>query len=193
MRRPILSLSSPFVLGPADRNLNRAFASTVGFVLAATAMTTAHAQTTSDSTTMVVRVPGLVSINARNDLVEIDHSLNNANQWFDWQYWQVSCNNQGGAIVTFETDQAFTHTTVATSKRDARMILARAGAPGWRITRTLGNTDYQGDDEVAVVSAESNSAGDGEFRLRVAYLEEDFNDTLLGVYELTVTGTIVPK
>jgi hypothetical protein len=164
-----------------------------GFVVAMTAMTTTHAQTASDSTTMVVQVPGLVSINATNNLVEIDHSLNNANQWFDWQYWQVSCNNQRGAIVTFETDQAFTHTTDATSKRDARMILVRAGAPGWRITRTLATTDYQRGDEVAVVSAESNSAGDGEFRIRMAYLEEDFNDTLLGFYELTVIGTIVPK
>ncbi len=164
-----------------------------GFVIAMSAMTTTHAQTASDSTTMVVQVPGLVSINATNNLVEINHSLNNANQWFDWQYWQVTCNNQRGAIVTFETDQAFTHTTEATSKRDARLILVRAGAPGWRITRTSATTDYQAGDEVAVVSAESNSPGDGEFRMRVAYLEEDFNDTFWGVYELTVTGTIVPK
>jgi hypothetical protein len=183
----------PFFLRKPTIPLNRLVASIALFVVAMIAMTTAHAQTASDSTTMAVQVPGLVSINATNDLVRIDHSQTNANQSFDWQDWQVTCNNRLGAIVTFETDQAFTHTTNPTSKRDARLLLVPGGAQGWRITRNLDRTNYQRGDEVAVVSAESNSPRAGQFRLRVSYIEEDFNDTLLGIYELTVTGTIVAK
>ena len=43
------------------------------------------------------------------------------------------------------------------------------------------------------VEAETNRAADGEFRLRVIFREELFVNTLAGDYDLTITGTIVPK
>ena len=153
----------------------------------------ARAQTANESSLMTVRVEGGLSINAVESLAEISHNETNGLQWFPWQFWDVTCNNDQGAVVTLETDQAFTHTLTSTSKRNAALIFLPAGAPGWRITNLISITDYAAGNEVARVSSESDAAGNGRFRLRVVYLEEDFNDTLNGAYELTVTGTIVPK
>lgn len=140
-----------------------------------------------------IRVPGLVSINASNHFEQIIHDETDANQRFDWQHWQVVCNNPVGAVLTFETDQAFTHTTNPSFKRDVRLRLRKNGAPRWTITQGQDQTDYAGGDEIAVVEAETNRASDGAFRLRVIFLEELFVNTLAGDYDLTVTGTIVPK
>ena len=146
-----------------------------------------------------VRVPGLVAINASSDLVSIEHDQTDSNQALDWQSWQVVCNNTGGATVTFETDQPFTHTMHGDIRRDAFLFLSNANSGGlfrrnaWQITRFADQTDYKNGDQVASVSAEVNRANDGTFNLRVVFLEEQFADTVAGSYELTVTGTIVPK
>jgi hypothetical protein len=143
--------------------------------------------------TLRIRVPGLLSINASNHFEQIIHDETDGNQRFDWQYWQVVCNNAAGAVLTFETDQVFTHTTNPAFKRDVRLRLRKSGAPRWTITTGTDQTDYAGGDEVAVVEAETNRAADGEFRLRVTFLEEQFVNTLSGDYDMTITGTIVPK
>ncbi|MEZ6090743.1 MAG: hypothetical protein R3C05_22525 [Pirellulaceae bacterium] len=146
-----------------------------------------------------VRVPGLVAINATSNSVSIEHDQTDSNQAFDWQSWQVVCNNTGGATVTFETDQAFTHTMQSDIRRDAFLFLSTASGGGlfrrsdWQITRFADQTDYKNGDQTATVSAEVDRARDGTFNLRVVFLEEQFADTVAGVYELTVTGTIVPK
>ena len=140
-----------------------------------------------------IRVPGLLAINASNHFEQIIHDETDGNQRFDWQEWQVVCNNPAGAVLTFETDQAFTHTTSPSFKRDVRLRLRKVRAPRWTITTNVDTSDYAGGDEVAHVEAETNRAADGEFRLRVIFREELFVNTLAGDYDLTVTGTIVPK
>ena len=140
-----------------------------------------------------IRVPGLVSINASNHFEQIFYDETDADQTFDWQFWQVVCNNAKGAVLTFETDQAFTHTTNPSIKRDVALLLEIVNAKKWKITTATDQTDYAGGDEVAVVEADTKKAADGEFRLRVTFLEESFVNTLAGDYDMTITGTIVPK
>ncbi|QDS87330.1 hypothetical protein EC9_15080 [Rosistilla ulvae] len=158
-----------------------------------------QAQETQDQQRFQVRVPGLVAINATNSLAEMEHDLTEANQTFEWQPWQVTCNNVAGAIATFETDQAFTHTTNASVKRDAFLFLSNASgsiflaSDDWRVTHFADETDYKMGDGVAMVTAEVTGASDGKFLLRVVYLEENLAETIAGDYELTVIGTITPK
>ena len=158
-------------------------------VVACLSCASAHAQ----DQTFRIRVPGVVSINASNHFEQIIHDETDGNQTFDWQYWQVACNNAAGAVLTFQTDQVFTHTANPAFKRDVRLRLRKNGAPRWTVTQNRDETDYAGGDEVAVVEAETNRASDGEFRLRVIFLEEQFANTLAGDYDMTITGTIVPK
>lgn len=140
-----------------------------------------------------VRVPGLVSINASNHFEQIIHDQSDGNQTFDWQAWQVVCNNAKGAFLTFETDQAFTNTTNPSIKRDVALLLEKVSGDKWKVHTATDQTDYAGGDEVALVEARTNKATDGEFRLRVTFLEELFVNTLAGDYDMTITGTIIPK
>ena len=140
-----------------------------------------------------IRVPGLLAINASNHFEQIIHDETDADQTFDWQFWQVVCNNSKGAVLTFETNQAFTHTTNPAIKRDVALLLEKVDGKKWKITTATDQTDYAGGDEVAIVEADTKKAADGEFRLRVTFLEESFVNTLAGDYDMTITGTIVPK
>ena len=140
-----------------------------------------------------VRVPGLAAINASSHFEQIVHDGTDADQLFASQNWQVVCNNHKGAVLTFETNQAFTHTTSPSIKRDVRLVLTKDVPSKWRVTNSADQTNYAGGDEVAIVEADTRKAVDGTFNLTVTFLEELFVDTLAGDYEMTVTGTIVPK
>lgn len=146
-----------------------------------------------------ILVPGSVAINATNDLTQILHDETDNLQYFSWQPWQVVCNSSNGATMTMKTDQAFTHTTNPTSKRNALLWLvgdtgtSNTDPDRWRITKAFGSTDYANGVEIATVAAEANKANDAEFLLQVAFVEESFSDTLEGDYECTVVGTIAPK
>ena len=140
-----------------------------------------------------VTVPGLVSMNSVKDLAEITHDETENDQLFPWQFWTVSNLNSAGATVTFSTNRVFTHTTLPSSKRDVRLILRKWWAPRWRITQRRDTTDYSSGDETATVTAESNRAGSGIFRLGVDFIEKSFATTEGGFYEMTVIGTITPK
>jgi len=102
-----------------------------------------------------VRVPGLAAINASSHFEQIVHDRTNANQVFAWQSWQVVCNNHRGAVLTFETNQAFTHTTNPSIKRDVRLELTKDVANKWRVTNSVDQTNYAGGDEVAIVEADT--------------------------------------
>jgi hypothetical protein len=140
-----------------------------------------------------IRVPGIVAINASNHFEQIIHDETDADQIFDAQNWQVVCNNAAGAVLQFETDQAFTHTTNPSIKRDVHLALKKDKGPNWKVTIKNDQTDYAGGDEVALVEADTKKASDGSFDLTVTFLEELFVNTLEGDYDMTVTGTIIPK
>jgi len=158
---------------------------------------TACAQTT-DSETFRIRVPGEVSINATNHFAALAHDETDNNQTFPWQLWEIVSRGSKGAIVTFETDHAFTNTSNSSSKRDVQLVLEidtikTKPKPKWKLIQGTDQTDYNGGDEVAVVSADSKKAGPAYFRLQVNFIEESFASLQAGDYELTVTGTISPK
>ncbi len=140
-----------------------------------------------------IRVPGLAAINASSHFEQIIHDRTDADQVFVAQNWQVVCNNPKGAVLRFETDQAFTHATNPSFKRDVRLQLAEVVTKKWKVTIPLDQTNYAGGDEVAIVEADSKKASDGTFDLTVTFLEELFVNTLAGDYDMTVTGTIIPK
>lgn len=152
----------------------------------------ASAQATS-SQSFRLRIPGILSIIPDNQSATIVHSLQERDQRFGWETWNVANQNGAGAVVTFQTDQAFTHESNLASKRDVRIDLGKRRSPRWRITDRRDQTNYQAGDETAVVRAESNRPGAGEFRLRITFIEETLDTLESGDYEITIVGTLVPK
>lgn len=158
-----------------------------------------HAQDLQDDQRFRIRVPGVVSINATNHSAHIIHDFTENFQRFDWQPWQVVCNNAAGAVVTFETDQPFTHTTQPSVKRDVFLFLSDSvetsvfPREAWRVRRATDETNYKSGYNVAKVWAEVDAPQDAKLHLKVEFLEENFAETIAGDYELTVTGTITPK
>ena len=113
----------------------------------------AHAQVTDNQAFRVV-VPSNMTIQAPVASVSIDHDETDGDQPFAVQQWQVRANNRLGATVTFETDQAFTHDTDSSFKRDAKLELAidSPSLPaGWVLDTATDQTDYAGSDEVEAV------------------------------------------
>lgn len=74
-----------------------------------------------------------------------------------------------------------------------RLELRKAAAPRWTITENRDQTDCVGGNELPIALAETNRAADGDFALRVTFLETQFVNTLAGDYEMTLTGTITPR
>jgi hypothetical protein len=140
-----------------------------------------------------LHIPGLISITPVNSSALIVHDLRQRNQRFGWEDWVVANQNPAGAVVTFQTDRAFTNTSVPTAKRDVRVDLRKRASPRWRITKRRDQTDYQAGDESAIVRAESNRPGAGTFRLRITFIEETLDTLEAGDYEITVIGTLIPK
>ncbi|QDV68504.1 hypothetical protein Poly24_22130 [Rosistilla carotiformis] len=171
----------------------------VAAIVLAMQLTTVDAEDAQDQQHYRMRVPGVVAINATNSLAHKIHDLTDANQIIDWQPWQVVCNSPAGAIATFETTQAFTHTTKPTVKRNAWLFLSRATGSfffpndAWQVTLAADETNYAAGDGVALVRAEVSAVKTANLHLRVVFLEENFADTIAGDYELTVIGTITPK
>lgn len=143
--------------------------------------------------TFKISLPGIVSITAENDLAEITHDLRERDQRFPSQRWSVTSQNSLGAVVTLQTNQAFTNTSDSTAKRDVQISLNIRNGPRWRVSQRRDETDYKSGDEIAIVRAESDRAGDANFNLRVIFREESVDDLMDGDYELTVIGTISPK
>jgi hypothetical protein len=162
------------------------------FVAMLTCIHACSAQETG-SQSFRLHIPGLISINAVNDTATIVHDLSESDQQFSWQDWTVRNQNRAGAVVTFQTDQAFTNQDFPTSKRNVRIDLRKKASPGWKISQKNDQTDYQSGDESAIVRAESNRPGAANFRLRVTFIEETLDTLKAGDYEITVIGTLIPK
>jgi hypothetical protein len=155
--------------------------------------TSAQAQTATDTETFRVVIQPLFSINAPAPLVVLPHDESNNNQVFPPQNWLVTSNNAAGATVTFETNQAFTHTVNSVYQRNASLGLSIASGNSWTVNIGTAQTDYAAGNEVVAVTAESNRAGAASFLLDVRFIEETFTDLAAGDYEMTVTGTLTAK
>ncbi len=166
-----------------------AFTAITAFSLA----TSAQAQTATDTETFRVVIVPLFSINAPSPLVTLPHDESNNDQVFPPQNWLVTTNNAAGALVSFETNQAFTHTVDNSYKRDASLGLSIASGNAWAVTLGSAQTNYNAGIENVTVTAESNRAGAASFLLDVRFIEETFTDLAAGDYEMTVTGTLTAK
>lgn len=139
-----------------------------------------------------VVVPANVSITAPADVV-INHDETDNNQAFSNQQWTVKGNTLAGVSVSFSTNQAFTHTTDSSFKRDASLSLAEAshlGPASWTISQASDSTDYINSDGVATVAASSNGVGRATFNLGVSFIGGTYGAFAAGNYETVVTGTV---
>lgn len=150
------------------------------------------AQTASQKFT--VNVPANISITSPSDVV-ITHDESDDDQAFAPQTWTVKGNTLAGVNVSFSTDQAFTHTTDSSFKRDAQLGLSLSSSNGpatWTIGTASDTTDYANatPDEVATVAASSDGVGSADFDLAVTFITDTFGSFASGAYETTVTGTV---
>ena len=172
------------------RQLTWTAAALVTLVLAAS-----HANAVDDTETFTVTVDPVLTITAPAASVSAIHDTTDTNQAFAAQRWTVTQNASAGASVTFSTNQAFTHATATTVKRDARLDLALFSSDtgsGWAVSTATDTTDYANatPDEVATVAAASTAAGDAAFDLTVTFITVDFSTLPSGNYSTTVTGTL---
>jgi hypothetical protein len=142
-----------------------------------------------------VTIPSNLSITAPAALASLTHDESSNNQVFGAQQWNVRANRAVGATVTFSTNQAFTHTTNSSFKRDARLDLAIASSDGpalWSIINPSDQTNYAAGvpDEVAVVQARSVLPGRATFNLTVTFITGVYETLAEGDYEMVVTGTV---
>jgi hypothetical protein len=151
----------------------------------------ASAQTTANQT-FTVRVPTNISITAPSNVL-LDHDETENNQSFPNQSWAVKGNVQNGVTVSFATNQAFTHTTDNTQKRNAKLDLALASSNGpatWNISKATDTTDYANNDGEASVQVSSNGVGRANFNVAVTFITNGYGTFLAGDYQTTVTGTV---
>lgn len=153
----------------------------------------AQAQTAFDTEIFRITIQEGLTIQAPASLVSQLHDETDADQTFPTQVWLVTANNNIGATVTFETNQAFTHTTDPTYKRDATIAIGVASGAAWTVTSPTATTDYANGLETVSVAADSDVAGDATFNVDVTFVEETFADLAAGDYEMTVTGTLTAK
>lgn len=178
------------------------YATSRGVISAATAILV-FALAISDANAQVkatqiyaVRVPPKVAITAPSGIASLTHDRTEADQTFAPERWTVTQNSSAGAIVTFTTEQAFTSTTSANVKRDARLDLALASSDsnsGWTVSAASDQTNYASASEVARVQAVSTAPGNAAFDLRVTFVTGDLFTLAQGDYVTTVTGTIAAK
>jgi hypothetical protein len=146
----------------------------------------------TDSQVFTVTVPAVLTVSGPND-VSLTHDKSDANQAFAAQPWTASSNSGAGATINFSTNQAFTHVSDSSFKRDAKLDLAitSSDAPAsWSVTTATDQTNHAGADEVATVQAASTAPGDVALNLTVTFLTSDFSTLLQGDYTTTVTATI---
>jgi hypothetical protein len=172
---------------------NHALLSAVSLILVALIVSDANG--VSDTETFTVTAEAVLTVTAPAASAGITHAQTDANQAFTPQSWTVAQNGAEGASITFSTDQAFTHATETTFKRDAKLDLALASSDtgsGWAVTVASDQTDYANatPDEVATVSADSTAPGDAAFNLTVTFVETDFSTLASGNYSTTITATI---
>lgn len=166
----------------------------VTLLAAALAVSRANAQAT-DTEGFTVTVDAVLTVTAPSASVSITHDQSDLNQAFGAQQWTVQQNATAGASISFSTDQAFTHTTATTFKRDAKLDLALASSDsgsGWAVSTATDQTDYGAatPDGVATVQAASTAPGDAAFDLTVTFVTSDFSTLAAGNYTTTVTGTL---
>lgn len=161
------------------------------FALTACVSSSALAQT-SHSQQVVIRVPSRIRITPPKDAL-IAHDETDNDQTFPTQRWRVRANVRDGVTVVFSTDQAFTHTTDRTYKRDATLKLGVAwdlGPATWVVGQASDSTDYASGDETAAVQASSDRPGMAAFNLGVSFMTDTYGTFLAGDYVTTVTGTV---
>ncbi len=168
--------------------MNIRFSFALGLALL-TASTVSAATATQKYT---VSVPTNVSITAPSDVVKAHDETDN-NQSFPAQQWTVKGNVLAGVSVSFSTNQAFTHLTDSSFKRDAQLSLSEAshlGPATWTISQASDTTNYASSDGVATVAASSNGVGRASFDLAVSFIGGSYGTFAAGNYETTVTGTV---
>jgi hypothetical protein len=154
----------------------------------------ARAQT-SGAQLFVVSVPADIRLTAPA-AVTLTHNTSNGNQVFPLQDWRARGNVRRGVTVSLATDHSFWNTDSPTTRRDAqlRLFVQRLTGPGrWRLNQPLDRTRTSAGDELAVVQASSNGAGEASLRLRVVFLGGNYAILPGGDYQMTVTGTITPN
>lgn len=174
--------------------MNRRIIAVAVAVIWATAATSAKAQV-SDTETFTVTVDPTLTITAPTASVAVTHDGTDTNQAFAAQRWTVTQNASAGASVTFSTNQAFTHATATTFKRNAKLDLSLFSSDtgsGWAVTTATDQTDYANatPDGVATVAATATAPGSAAFDLAVTFITTDFSTLASGNYSTTVTGTI---
>ena len=114
------------------------------FALLALGISSASAQS-SGTETFNVTVPAVLTITAPAASVGITHDQADTNQVFAAQRWTVAQNAAAGASITFSTNQAFTHATATSFKRNAKLDLGLFSSDtgsGWALTTATDQTDY---------------------------------------------------
>lgn len=140
-----------------------------------------------------VTVPAVLTITPPVATVTITHDESDNNQAFAAQQWVAAQNSANGATISFATNQAFTHASNASHKRNAKLDLAlfsSDAAASWSVSTASDQTDHAGGDGVATVQAASTAPGDARLNLTVTFLTSDFSTLLQGNYTTTVTATI---
>ena len=160
-------------------------------LLIATTGSSAMAQTTA-SQRFTVTVPSAIAIIAPAN-VSIIHDESENDQPFAPQQWVVKGNSLAGVSATFETNQAFTHTTDPTSKRNAQLgvsINSSVGSAAWTVTQASDVTDFANNDGVATVGVASDGFGRANVDIAVSFITDGFGSFASGEYDTTVTGTV---
>lgn len=139
-----------------------------------------------------VTVPSNISITAPVNTA-LTHDETDNNQAFPSQTWMVKGNVLNGVSVSFATNQAFTHETEPSFKRNAKLDLVKGASLGpatWTVTKATDTTDFAAADGVASVTASSNGVGRSEFNLSVTFITDSYGTFAAGNYSTTVTGTV---
>lgn len=133
---------------------------------------------------------GRVRINGPPNIT-LHHHQRDDDLNFGTQQWSVICNANRGAEVRFRTQFAFRNGN--NHQRDAKLDLSIARsdpAANWTVTQASDVTDYINRDREAVVTAESDAAGNATFNLNVTFITGNFSTLRSGTYRTTVFGTI---
>lgn len=147
---------------------------------------------TTGNQTFTVNVPTSVSITAPT-AASINHDETDNLQAFPPQSWVVKGNAVNGVNVAFSTAQPFTHSSLSTEKRDAKLDLAvgtTSGPAVWTVGVGTDASNYASNDNVAQVTASSNGVGRANLNLTVSFLTGVYGEFAAGAYSTTVTGTV---
>ncbi len=160
-------------------------------VVVSFANVSAQAQTTGNQT-FTVNVPTAVSIVAPS-AASINHDQTDNNNAFPAQTWVVRGNAVNGVNVSFATAAPFTHATIPSMMRDARLDLAvgtTAGPAAWTVNSSSDTSSFGSGDNTASVAASSNGVGRANMNLTVSFVTGSFGEFAAGAYSTTVTGTV---